>query len=54
LPEAAPGGLNPHSHRNGPLLPNIRRVLDTLPGNRREEFMTGLAAIVSALERTAS
>src|SRR5262245_60889001 len=31
-----------------------RRVLDTLPAKRREEFMGALAAIVSALERTAS
>jgi DNA-binding MarR family transcriptional regulator len=30
-----------------------RRVLDVLPGNRREEFMAALASIVSALERTA-
>ena len=30
-----------------------RRVLDTLPGNRREEFLTALASIVSMLERTA-
>jgi len=30
-----------------------RRVLDTLPGNRRKEFMTALASIVSTLERTA-
>ena len=30
-----------------------RRVLDTLPRNRREEFLTALASIVSMLERTA-
>ena len=30
-----------------------RRVLESLPANRREEFMTALASIVSTLERAA-
>jgi DNA-binding MarR family transcriptional regulator len=30
-----------------------RRVLDTLPANRREEFIQALASIVSTLEQTA-
>src|SRR5262245_49217276 len=30
-----------------------RRVLDALPANRREEFITALASIVGKLERTA-
>jgi DNA-binding MarR family transcriptional regulator len=30
-----------------------RRVLDALPANRREEFITALASIIGKLERTA-
>jgi DNA-binding MarR family transcriptional regulator len=30
-----------------------RRVLDALPANRREEFITALASIIGRLERTA-